>query len=122
MDEPRFGRLWRPRAFGVSLRAARKTSSRAQAAAGWKELMGKLRSLADRLGLTTTPSQELYDLVVVGGGPAGLAAAVYGASEGLRTVLVERTATGGASWTSSAVRPDAAWTTWPASSRRAGSP
>src|SRR5271169_2497621 len=51
--------------------------------------------LADTLGLTTTPSQEFYDLIVVGGGPAGLAAAVYGASEGLHTVLIERTATGG---------------------------
>ncbi len=45
--------------------------------------------LADTLGLTTTPSQDFYDLVVVGGGPAGLAAAVYGASEGLHTVLIE---------------------------------
>src|SRR5690348_12668826 len=51
--------------------------------------------LADKLGLTTTPSQEFYDLIVVGGGPAGLAAAVYGASEGLRTVLIEHIATGG---------------------------
>ena len=42
------------------------------------------------LGLTTTPSQEFYDLVVIGGGPAGLAAAVYGASEGLQTVLIEQ--------------------------------
>ena len=46
------------------------------------------------MGLNTTPSEEFYDLVVVGAGPAGLGAAVYGASEGLRTVLVERTATG----------------------------
>jgi thioredoxin reductase (NADPH) len=59
--------------------------------------------LADRLGLTTTPSQELYDLVVVGGGPAGLAAAVYGASEGLHTVLIERTATGGQAGQSSRI-------------------
>ena len=51
--------------------------------------------LAARVGLATTPSEEFYDLVVIGGGPAGLGAAVYGASEGLRTVLVERTATGG---------------------------
>jgi thioredoxin reductase (NADPH) len=59
--------------------------------------------LADTLGLTTTPSQEFYDLVVVGGGPAGLAAAVYGASEGLHTVLIERTATGGQAGQSSRI-------------------
>jgi thioredoxin reductase (NADPH) len=59
--------------------------------------------LADTLGLTTTPSQEFYDLVVIGGGPAGLAAAVYGASEGLRTVLIERTATGGQAGQSSRI-------------------
>ncbi len=51
--------------------------------------------LASRVGLATTPSKDFYDLIVIGGGPAGLGAAVYGASEGLHTVLVERTATGG---------------------------
>jgi thioredoxin reductase (NADPH) len=51
--------------------------------------------LAERLGVTAQPTQSHYDLVIVGGGPAGLAAAVYGASEGLRTVLVERDAPGG---------------------------
>ena len=50
--------------------------------------------LAERLGVTAQPTQSHYDLVIVGGGPAGLAAAVYGASEGLRTVLVERDAPG----------------------------
>jgi thioredoxin reductase (NADPH) len=59
--------------------------------------------LADKLGLSTTPSQEFYDLIVIGGGPAGLAAAVYGASEGLRTVLIERTATGGQAGQSSRI-------------------
>jgi thioredoxin reductase (NADPH) len=59
--------------------------------------------LAATLGLTTTPSQEFYDLIVIGGGPAGLAAAVYGASEGLRTVLIERTATGGQAGQSSRI-------------------
>jgi thioredoxin reductase (NADPH) len=59
--------------------------------------------LAGRVGLATTPSREFYDLVVIGGGPAGLGAAVYGASEGLKTVLVERTATGGQAGQSSRI-------------------
>src|SRR6266498_3455075 len=59
--------------------------------------------LASRVGLATTPSKDFYDLVVIGGGPAGLGAAVYGASEGLRTVLVERTATGGQAGQSSRI-------------------
>jgi thioredoxin reductase (NADPH) len=59
--------------------------------------------LATRVGLATTPSAEFYDLVVIGGGPAGLGAAVYGASEGLRTVVVERTATGGQAGQSSRI-------------------
>jgi thioredoxin reductase (NADPH) len=59
--------------------------------------------LAARVGLATTPSQDFYDLIVIGGGPAGLGAAVYGASEGLRTVLVERTATGGQAGQSSRI-------------------
>jgi thioredoxin reductase (NADPH) len=59
--------------------------------------------LAGRVGLATTPSEEFYDLIVIGGGPAGLGAAVYGASEGLRTVLIERTATGGQAGQSSRI-------------------
>jgi thioredoxin reductase (NADPH) len=59
--------------------------------------------LADKLGLSTQLSQEFYDLIVIGGGPAGLAAAVYGASEGLRTVLIESTATGGQAGQSSRI-------------------
>ncbi len=59
--------------------------------------------LAARVGLSTIPSAAFYDLVVVGGGPAGLGAAVYGASEGLRTVLVERLATGGQAGQSSRI-------------------
>ena len=53
------------------------------------------QELADRLGLRTRPGLEFYDLAIVGGGPAGLAAAVYGASEGLKTIMVEREAPGG---------------------------
>ncbi len=59
--------------------------------------------LAATLGLSTTPAEDFYDLVVIGGGPAGLAAAVYGASEGLKTVLIERTATGGQAGQSSRI-------------------
>ncbi|MEU9560106.1 FAD-dependent oxidoreductase [Streptomyces fumanus] len=59
--------------------------------------------LAARVGLATTPAADFYDLVVIGGGPAGLGAAVYGASEGLRTVLVERSATGGQAGQSSRI-------------------
>jgi thioredoxin reductase (NADPH) len=59
--------------------------------------------LAGHVGLATTPAKDFYDLVVIGGGPAGLGSAVYGASEGLRTVLVERTATGGQAGQSSRI-------------------
>ena len=59
--------------------------------------------LASQVGLATEPSKDFYDLIVIGGGPAGLGAAVYGASEGLRTVLVERTATGGQAGQSSRI-------------------
>jgi thioredoxin reductase (NADPH) len=59
--------------------------------------------LATRAGIPTTASSDFYDLIVVGGGPAGLGAVVYGASEGLRTVLVERRATGGQAGQSSRI-------------------
>jgi thioredoxin reductase (NADPH) len=59
--------------------------------------------LASEVGLTTDPSTDFYDLVVVGGGPAGLGAAVYAASEGLRTVLIEARATGGQAGQSSRI-------------------
>jgi len=59
--------------------------------------------LAAHVGLATTPSAEFYDLIVIGAGPAGLGAALYGASEGLRTVLLERTATGGQAGQSSRI-------------------
>src|SRR5436190_3487201 len=63
----------------------------------------QLRRVAELLGLGTEPEQAEYDTVVVGAGPAGLAAAVYGASEGLRTVVVEREAPGGQAGTSSRI-------------------
>jgi thioredoxin reductase (NADPH) len=59
--------------------------------------------LAGAVGLSTTPATDFYDLIVVGGGPAGLGASVYGASEGLRTLLVERQATGGQAGQSSRI-------------------
>ncbi|RJS18438.1 fused response regulator/thioredoxin-disulfide reductase [Corallococcus sp. H22C18031201] len=59
--------------------------------------------VAARIGLKTRPTKPFYDLVIVGGGPAGLAGAVYGASEGLSTVMVERTAPGGQAGTSSRI-------------------
>jgi thioredoxin reductase (NADPH) len=62
-----------------------------------------VREVAERLGLQTHASDAEYDTVVIGGGPAGLAAAVYGASEGLRTVVIEREAPGGQAGTSSRI-------------------
>ena len=59
--------------------------------------------LAQRLGVSAQPAEAHYDLVIVGGGPAGLAAAVYGASEGLRTVMVESEAPGGQAGMSSRI-------------------
>jgi thioredoxin reductase (NADPH) len=59
--------------------------------------------VAGHIGLQTEAQQPFYDLAIVGGGPAGLAAAVYGASEGLRTVLIEREAPGGQAGTSSRI-------------------
>lgn len=61
------------------------------------------RELADKVGMQTRALLPFYDLVIVGGGPAGLAAAVYGASEGLRTVLIEQSAPGGQAGTSSRI-------------------
>ncbi len=62
-----------------------------------------VEELAARVGLSTTPATDFYDTVIVGGGPAGLGAAVYAASEGLRTVLLERQATGGQAGQSSRI-------------------
>jgi thioredoxin reductase (NADPH) len=59
--------------------------------------------VAERIGLRTRAERPFYDLVIVGAGPAGLAAAVYGASEGLKTVLIEKEAPGGQAGTSSRI-------------------
>ena len=63
----------------------------------------EVRDLANRLGLQTSAHSDEYDVAIIGGGPAGLAAAVYGASEGLRTIVVEREAPGGQAGTSSKI-------------------
>jgi thioredoxin reductase (NADPH) len=60
-------------------------------------------AVAEKLGLNPKASSELYDLVIIGAGPAGLAAAVYGASEGLKTLLIEKHAPGGQAGTSSRI-------------------
>lgn len=62
-----------------------------------------LAQLAEQVGLKTRAAEAFYDLAIVGGGPAGLAAAVYGASEGLRTVMIEREAPGGQAGMSSRI-------------------
>lgn len=61
------------------------------------------RQLAERLGRSLSASRDVYDLVIVGAGPAGLAAAVYGASEGLRTLILDRQGPGGQAGTSSRI-------------------
>lgn len=61
------------------------------------------RDIADKIGLQTQAAKPFYDLIVIGGGPGGLAASVYGASEGLRTVAIEREAPGGQAGTSSRI-------------------
>jgi len=61
------------------------------------------RTLAEKVGLRTQATQPFYDLIIVGAGPAGLGAAVYGASEGLRTLMIDRQATGGQAGTSSRI-------------------
>ncbi len=63
----------------------------------------ELRQVAEKVGAPLTATQPLYDLVIVGAGPAGLAAAVYGASEGLRTLLFDRRAPGGQAGSSSRI-------------------
>ncbi len=63
----------------------------------------KINVIAEKLGLSPKASADLYDVVIIGAGPSGLAAAVYGASEGLKTLLIERRAPGGQAGTSSRI-------------------
>ena len=61
------------------------------------------KELADKVGLKTEPTNPFYDLIIVGGGPAGLGAAVYSGSEGLKTLMIEAEAVGGQAGTSSRI-------------------
>jgi thioredoxin reductase (NADPH) len=70
---------------------------------GSKLLEGTPSEVAQKVGLRTRAQTSFYDLAIVGGGPAGLAAAVYGASEGLKTVMIERDAPGGQAGMSSRI-------------------
>jgi thioredoxin reductase (NADPH) len=63
----------------------------------------ELRSISEKLGLSLQSTHELYDVVIIGAGPAGLSAAVYGGSEGLKTLLIEKRAPGGQAGTSSRI-------------------
>jgi len=62
-----------------------------------------LRTLAEKVGMSTKPRQPFYDLIIIGAGPAGLGGAVYGASEGLRTVVIDKDAAGGQAGTSARI-------------------
>ncbi|WP_103668845.1 FAD-dependent oxidoreductase [Pseudanabaena sp. BC1403] len=70
---------------------------------GTKLVKPSITDIAGKVGLQTQAEKPFYDLAIIGGGPAGLAAAVYGASEGLRTVMIEKEAPGGQAGTSSRI-------------------
>lgn len=70
---------------------------------GSHSIQPSVQEIADKVGLNTTAEKPFYDLVVIGSGPAGLANAVYAASEGLKTLIVEREAPGGQAGTSSRI-------------------
>ncbi len=70
---------------------------------GTKLVKPSITDIAGKVGLQTEAEKPFYDLAIIGGGPAGLAAAVYGASEGLRTVMIEKEAPGGQAGTSSRI-------------------
>jgi thioredoxin reductase (NADPH) len=94
--------IWRPDGNGSSMPGAVRPPA-VVLADGRRLEAPSFRGVAEALGLQTVPAQDVYDVGIVGGGPAGLAAAVYGASEGLRTLIVERTACGGQAGTSSRI-------------------
>jgi thioredoxin reductase (NADPH) len=62
-----------------------------------------VKDIAAKIGLNQSVKNELYDVVIIGAGPAGLAASVYGSSEGLKTLLIEKKAPGGQAGTSSRI-------------------
>jgi thioredoxin reductase (NADPH) len=70
---------------------------------GTRQTQPTITQVAEKLGLQIRADETFYDLVIVGAGPAGLAAAVYGASEGLKTLMIEREAPGGQAGTSSRI-------------------
>jgi len=70
---------------------------------GSYQIKPTIAQIADKIGLNPELKNEMYDVVIIGAGPAGLAAGVYGASEGLKTLLIERRAPGGQAGTSSRI-------------------
>jgi len=125
-----FGTTWSPTTYEIKAFLARNevpylfididrdkdgAATAAEAAAGSTELPIVLlqdntvfinpdkTTLAEAVGIHTLPESPFYDLIVIGGGPAGLAASVYGASEGLSTVMIEREAPGGQAGTSNRI-------------------
>lgn len=97
LDSPELPTLWPgPRPLDDECPVLRLTD-------GTRISRPKTRDVAPLLGLQTSARLEEYDTLIIGGGPAGLAAAVYGASEGLRTLVVEREAPGGQAGTSSRI-------------------
>ena len=92
------------RLAAVARRAGRRRRVRSSSSPDGRSLRDPAnRELADAIGMSTHAALPFYDLVIVGGGPAGLAAAVYGASEGLKTLMVEREAPGGQAGTTSRI-------------------
>lgn len=96
-DDPAFSTRWR------GPQPAEADYPMLRLADGTILIRPQTRELAQLLGLQTTAGATNYDVVIIGAGPAGLAAAVYGASEGLRTIVVEREAPGGQAGTSSRI-------------------
>lgn len=70
---------------------------------GWWLLNPELQAIGEKIGLSSMAKKTMYDVAIIGAGPAGLAAAVYGGSEGLNTVLIEKRAPGGQAGTSSRI-------------------